>query len=115
MLRLMFYTFRVDSWRQATIVHIAVVGRIASGMNAHLPRQPRQTIRSTWLKNNVLLALKEVWLEEYKGKSLGSPISTTHYQRSRSPKRYTSCREHKRLKLNPNPEPVGCRFWTGRA
>lgn len=62
-------------------------------------------IRSTWLKDNVLLALKEVWLEEYKGKSSGSPISTTR-QRSRSPKRYTSCREHKRLKLNPNPDPV---------
>jgi hypothetical protein len=28
--RLTFFTFRVDNWRQATIVHSAVVGRVAS-------------------------------------------------------------------------------------
>ena len=64
-------------------------------------------IRSTWLKNNVLPALKEVWLQEYKGRSSPqSPISTLYHQRSRSPRRYTSCREHKRLKLNLTPEPT---------
>jgi hypothetical protein len=62
-------------------------------------------IRSTWLKDNVLPALREVWFQEYKGKSSSqSPISTPLHQRSRSPKRYTSCREHKRLKLNPGLE-----------
>ena len=57
------------------------------------------------MKNNVLPALTEVWLQEYKGKSSESPISASGH-RSRSPKRYTSCWEHKRLKLNRNPEPV---------
>jgi hypothetical protein len=62
-------------------------------------------IRSTWLKDNVLPALREVWFQEYKGKSSSqSPISTPLHQRSRSPKRYTSCREHKWLKLNPGLE-----------
>ena len=63
-------------------------------------------IRSTWLRNNVLPGLKEVWLQEYKGKSSSpSSIGTPRHDRSQSPKRYTSCREHKRLKLNYNPEP----------
>jgi hypothetical protein len=63
-------------------------------------------IRSTWLKQNVLPVIKEMWLQEYKGKSFISapasiPISTPH---SQTPKHYISCREHKRLKLNPNPD-----------
>jgi hypothetical protein len=62
-------------------------------------------IRSSWLRNNVLPGLKEVWLQEYKGKSSSSSlIGTPCYDRSQSPKRYTSCREHKRLKLNYYPE-----------
>jgi len=61
-------------------------------------------IRSTWLTSTVLPALKEVWLQEYKGKSLSpSPTATPRYHRSQSPKRYTSCREHKRFKLNHVP------------
>ena len=58
-------------------------------------------IRSTWLKKNVLPVLKEVWLQEYKGKSLSSsPTTISRDRRSQSPKRYTSCREHKRVKLS---------------
>src|SRR5271156_3547591 len=71
-------------------------------------RRGDHPIRSTWLRDNVLPALKEVWLQEYRGKSsstLPAPTSEPHHHRSRSPKRYTSCREHKRFKLSHVREP----------
>jgi hypothetical protein len=59
-------------------------------------------VRSTWLKNSVIPAIKEVWIQEYKGKptSSSSPTPAPCHRRGQSPKRYTSCREHKRLKLS---------------
>ena len=63
-------------------------------------------IRSTWLRDNVLPVIKEMWLQEYKGKSSTlMPTSTqTSTPHSQAPKYYISCREHKRLKLHLNPD-----------
>jgi len=44
-LRFTFCTFRVGSWRQATIVHIAVVGRVASGLGLGGQRKARLRVR----------------------------------------------------------------------
>jgi hypothetical protein len=64
------------------------------------------TIKSTWLKNNILPVIRELWLQEYKGKSSASiPTSTpASIPHSQSPKYYVSCREHKRLRLTRSPD-----------
>jgi hypothetical protein len=60
------------------------------------------TIRSTWLKSNVLPVVKELWFQEYKGKSSASTPTSTPMPTPgpKAPKHYVSCREHKRLKLD---------------
>jgi hypothetical protein len=60
------------------------------------------TIRSTWLKNDVLPLVKELWFQEYKGKSSASTPTSTPMPMPgpKAPKHYMSCREHKRLKLD---------------
>ena len=62
-----------------------------------------QEIRSTWIKNDVLPAVKELWLQEYIKASHPQALQHLHrclFMAQKKTQHYMSCREYKRLKLD---------------